>query len=75
MSNVVKITVKENYIEPVITGDCNDDGKISAIDAIALRKYLLGVKDAELANSEAADLDDNGVINIVDFIMLKSVLI
>ncbi|MDO5157114.1 MAG: dockerin type I domain-containing protein [Eubacteriales bacterium] len=69
-SEKVKFTVKEK----INKGDCNNDGKLSAIDAIALRKYLLGAKDSELANSEAADLDDNGVINIVDFIMLKNLL-
>ncbi|MDO5157100.1 MAG: RICIN domain-containing protein [Eubacteriales bacterium] len=58
-----------------IKGDCNSDSKLSAMDAIVFRKYLLGVKNADLANSGAADLDGDGVINIVDFIMLKNLLV
>ncbi|MDO5157101.1 MAG: RICIN domain-containing protein [Eubacteriales bacterium] len=63
-----------NVVKTIVPGDCNDDGRFDSTDAIVLQKYLLGSIN-ELENRNEADLNDNGVINIVDLIILKNLLV
>lgn len=58
-----------------IAGDVNDDGSFNAADFVTLRKWMLGVSGAELKNSKAADLNEDGNIDIIDVILMKSKLI
>jgi len=53
-----------------ISGDTDEDGKLGVTDVIALQKWLLSVPP-EKFNSDLADLDENGIINIFDLCLLK----
>lgn len=51
-------------------GDVNFDKLIGVSDAVQLQRYLLGEAD-ELGNWFNADLNQDGVINVLDFTILK----
>ena len=53
-----------------IFGDVNFDKLIGISDAVQLQRYLLGQTD-ELGNWFNADLNQDGVINVHDFTLLK----
>ncbi|MCQ2416872.1 MAG: dockerin type I domain-containing protein, partial [Oscillospiraceae bacterium] len=52
-------------------GDANGDGNFSIADAVLLQKWLLGIPDATLFDWKAADLCEDGVLNIFDLCMMK----
>lgn len=53
-----------------LKGDVNQDGKIDAKDAAALRDYLL-IKTKTLAAPTNADINGDGKLNAVDLALLK----
>ena len=53
-----------------LKGDVNQDGKIDAKDAAALRDYLL-IKTKTLAAPANADINGDGKLNAVDLALLK----
>lgn len=53
-----------------VSGDADDDGSLGVADVIALQKWLHARPDASI-NSDLADLDENGIINIFDLCLLK----
>ncbi len=57
-----------------ISGDINDDGIVSAKDAATFRKYLIGKKELG-CSEEAADLNSDGKINVVDLILETELLL
>ena len=64
------ITDDEEFIAKFfLTGDLNEDDEVDTRDIALLRKVLIGV-----ANSNRADVNGNGKINITDLISLKKVL-
>jgi len=61
--------------EPVkVKGDVNADGVVNIFDLINLQGYILGTSNGFIADTEAADISGDGFINVVDFILVKSVL-
>ena len=48
-------------------GDINGDNYITEDDAVMIREYILGVKTFSYAQERAADIDGNGVINLLDY--------
>lgn len=58
-----------------IKGDCNNDGKFTVADAVLLQKWLLAVPDTKLADWEAADLCEDGVLDVFDLCLMKRKLI
>ncbi len=59
------------YITPektVLAGDVNGDGKITAVDLILVRRYIVHVDD-EI--SQAADMNNDGKVTSADFILLR----
>ena len=70
MSNIVKINISK-----AIKGDCNADGKFNASDVVMLQKWILTVSDSKITNRNAADITEDGLINVFDLIMMKRLLI
>ncbi len=64
----IKFTVYEK-------GDCNNDGLFSVSDVVLLQKWLLATPDVELANWKAADLCEDGRLNVFDLCLMKRMLI
>ena len=75
-SSEVTPTKPQPTTEPrdtVIIGDVNDDGNVTAADAVLLSKFLLGknkLTDDKLQKSRA-DVNMDGKLNVLDFIVLK----
>ena len=58
-----------------IKGDADADGKLSAADLVALQKWLLAVPGAKVKDSDAADMDGNGILDIFDLGLMKRALL
>lgn len=58
-----------------VIGDCNNDGELSVADAVLLQKWLLAVPDTELANWQAADLCEDGRLDVFDLCLMKRMLV
>ena len=69
-------TVPENvgYVELVINGDTNLDGKLSNADATKMKAFLQETADLSLLQVFAGDADMNGKISNADSTKLKAVL-
>jgi hypothetical protein len=70
LSKVVDIGKLKN---PSLLGDCNDDGSITIIDAVILKRHLLDISD--LKNSVNADLNEDTKVNGLDLCLMKSMLL
>ena len=66
------ITVYARWVNDVLPGDVNGDGKVNAKDSALLRLYILN--GAEI-DEEAADVDGNGKINPKDSVLLRRYLL
>ncbi|MDO5558822.1 MAG: CotH kinase family protein [Oscillospiraceae bacterium] len=56
-----------------LTGDVNDDGSVSAADAVVLTKYLLGKDTQEQAKNPDVNADSR--VNVLDLICEKQILL
>lgn len=63
----------EEHIPAVLKGDLNRDGSVSAVDMTIMIKHLMG--GDEIQTDEVLDLNDDGIINIADLILLKNILL
>ena len=55
------------------SGDVNVDGNTSALDVVALQKYLLGI--SSISGMEEADMNGDGEIDIFDMALLKRIFL
>ncbi len=60
-----------NSVVLVVIGDIDGDGAITATDAISQRQMLTQSASFDEAYLEAADLDNDGIINSADYIEMK----
>lgn len=56
-------------------GDCNGDGSFDVADVVLLQKWLLAVPYTHLADWKAADLCDDGRLDVFDLCMMKRLLL
>lgn len=62
-----------HYIAPIVLlGDLNDDGSVTLADLILLMQYLADY-DVNI-NLKNADMNENGIINIVDAMLLQEII-
>lgn len=54
-----------------ILGDCNLDGKVSSVDLLILKKYLLGI-NSSVYNG---DVNQDGKVSTADLLTLKKILL
>ena len=57
-----------------LRGDVNNDGSFNIADAVLLQKWLLAVPDTELSDWKAADLCEDGVLNVFDLCAMRQEL-
>lgn len=62
-------------LNPIISGDVNDDGRFNVTDVVLLQKWILAVPNTKLANWEAADLCEDGSLNAFDLCLMKRALL
>lgn len=60
--------------DSLIKGDVNADGKFNSSDLLALQKYMLG-NEKSVSDISAADFSEDGIINIIDFCLVKEALL
>ncbi|MGN0582805.1 MAG: CHAP domain-containing protein [Oscillospiraceae bacterium] len=73
-SECIVFRVYETDDEKNYNGDCNADGKINAADLVMLQQYMFD-SEVEIPDCQAIDLSKDDIINIVDYIMLKNLLV
>lgn len=54
-------------------GDVNEDGKVNAVDAVQMQKFLFGVASGSLKTE--SDLNGDGVVDAFDLALLKRMLL
>ena len=58
-----------------VVGDVNADGTFNVADVVMLQKWLTCTSDVALIEWQAADLYEDGIIDVVDLCMMKKRLI
>ena len=56
-------------------GDVNLDGKVNAIDIIDMKEYLFDLTTLTKTQTSLSDINNDEVINIIDFILLQKCII
>ena len=69
-----RIEISVYSVKPV-SGDCNNDGEFNVADVILLQKWLLAVPDTHFENWKAADMCEDGRLDVFDLCMMKRKLI
>ena len=63
---------KENEM---LYGDITNDDILNIQDAVILEKYFHGVCELTASQYNAADINSDGLVNILDMVLLKNILI
>ena len=71
-SVTIKTKDYEKTLKTVLYGDVNGDGKISAVDYVLIKNYIMKKTTLSGANLEAADVDKNKTISAVDYVRVKN---
>ena len=71
--NATQGGVLELDVNPLVLGDLNGDGTISALDLLQMRKALVGIPESDLI-AAAADMNRNSTIDILDLVRLRKLL-
>jgi len=64
-------TLDTSKVVFIKNGDANKDGKLNAVDANLMKRYLAGQVDADAICLEYADLNGDGAITAVDSLLIK----
>lgn len=72
---LLTVAVMSENRTDMVQGDINADGKFDIADIVTLKKWILAVPDTELANWKAADLCEDGRLNVFDLCVMKQKLI
>ncbi len=69
-------TTTTTTTEPTdVKGDVNDDGDFNISDLVLLQKWLLAVPEVHLANCKAADLCEDGRLDVFDLCLMRRELL
>ena len=73
----ISIRTMISYVDQfmVLLGDCNTDGEVNILDVVALAGAVLGNIELTPSQSEAADMDGNGLLNILDIIAIVNLIL
>ena len=56
----------------VVKGDANGDGRISAVDYVKIKNYIMSSSSLSGSYKEAADVNKDGRISAVDYVKIKN---
>lgn len=65
--SVVQIEISSDAF--TLKGDVDGSGRFELLDIVAMQKYLLGI--GKLKDADAADMDEDGVLDIFDLALMK----
>ena len=68
-------TPEEPTTPPRKTGDVNGDGKVSALDYVAIKNHITGSKTLTGDNLAAADVNGDGKISALDYVRVKNIIL
>lgn len=73
IARAMELKFEEIYLE----GDANADGELSVADLVTITKWLKSdyTYEEKLKSSKAADIDENGSIDVFDLIALRKMLL
>ena len=71
-SVTIKTKDEEKNLKTVLYGDVNGDGKISAVDYVTIKNYIMKRTNLDSVYKEAADVDKSGTISAVDYVRVKN---
>lgn len=71
-SVTIKTKDEEKTLKTVLYGDVNGDGKITAVDYVAIKNYIMKKNNLSNVYKEAADVDKNGSVTAVDYVRVKN---
>ena len=60
--------------KPEPDGDVNASGNLELSDMTMLKKWLSNIKDTKLADWKMADMNDDGKLNVADYLIMKRIL-
>ena len=63
---------KKNTYTVLIYGDVNGDGKISAIDYVNVKNYILKSSNLTGIYAVAADVNRDNKVNAIDYVQIKN---
>lgn len=58
-----------------VKGDVNGDGRFTIADVVMFKKWLYGTSNTELVNWQAADLNEDGTLDVFDFCQMRREII
>ena len=68
----ITTTTTATTTEPTdVKGDVNDDGDFNISDLVLLQKWLLAVPEVHLVNWKAADLCEDGRLDVFDLCLMR----
>ncbi|MDO5558440.1 MAG: glycoside hydrolase family 2 TIM barrel-domain containing protein [Oscillospiraceae bacterium] len=70
-----KLTYFDTSIGKTFRGDVDMDGKIGASDSVSLKKYLMKGSELDLTQKYSADMNGDGIVNSLDYILMKSIVL
>lgn len=73
--NVYKQYDSQPPVNENVAGDVNGDGTFNMADLVTIHKYLLGEKQAKLADWQAGDVCRDEIINSSDAAMMRKMLL
>ena len=68
-------TIPEETEVPVLIGDIDGDNQVSVKDIITVQRYLLGKESLSQEEYLLADLTNDQIVNIFDFIAMKQLVL
>lgn len=71
--NVVIPLAKTESID--VPGDINGDGVFSIADVVLLQRWLVAAPDCDIVNWKAADLCEDGRLDVFDLVLMRKALI
>ena len=71
--NIKKVSAISDYTS--VAGDANGDGEFTIADMVVVQKSIMGRKTAILSDCKAADLYEDGKIDVYDFILMRKNII
>ncbi|WP_040197823.1 glycoside hydrolase family 97 catalytic domain-containing protein [Candidatus Soleaferrea massiliensis] len=65
------VTVGTDVLTVVVPGDVDGDGRKGVMDLMVLKQTILTASELDTPNFKAADMDENGKLNIFDLLRIK----
>jgi hypothetical protein len=64
-----------SYSYPYLVGDINIDGVLGVADVLLIHDFILGDLSPTSIQNYLADYDSNGIINVLDALILINVIL